>query len=119
MSTSTIGALGADGFRTRHKKLVTLTLRLVVQGDRHPDPDLRPTTTGTWLTIVTIWVNPQRRGWPNAFRTSSLPTNRYRPPNANCARPLAVAAMPVVDIRKIRAAQAPARLTIGPVVKKR
>jgi hypothetical protein len=41
------------------------------------------------------------------------------PPNANCARPLAVEAMPAIDIRKIGAAQAPARLTIGPVVKKR
>jgi hypothetical protein len=74
MSTSTIGALGTDGFRTRHKKLVTLTLRLVVQGDRHPDPNLRPTTTdsttSTRFTIVTIRVNPQRRGWPNTFRTS-------------------------------------------------
>ena len=38
---------------------------------------------------------------------------------ANCARLLAVATMPTIEIRKISGAEAPARLTISPVVKKR
>src|SRR5260370_3763043 len=38
---------------------------------------------------------------------------------ANWARLLAVATMPTIDIRNISGADAPARLTISPVVKKR